>query len=84
MAPDAPSLNFSRMFGVSFVLIDKLQCGGIDAIAQTCGARPIGKDVSEVRVTAAAEDFLAHHAVASVSLDIDVLFTERRIETRPS
>src|SRR5579863_6533416 len=53
-----------------FVGLNQFYGGGVDAVALAGGTRPVRKDVPEMRVAAAANDFLARHAVAHVALDL--------------
>ena len=48
------------------MLVIQRERGRIDAVAQTCWCRAIGKYVTQVRATAAAGDFGATHEVAAV------------------
>src|SRR6266853_907526 len=66
------------------VLVYEIQRCGIDAVAKTSGPRTIGENVAEVRITAAAEHFLAGHPVARVPIHFHFCFIDRRPEARPS
>src|SRR5260370_2016306 len=66
------------------VFLHEIQRRGIDAVAKTSGPRTIGENVAEVRITAAAEHFLAGHPVARVSIHFHFCFIDRRPEARPS
>lgn len=60
-----------------------MQRGGVDAITLACWWRPVGKNVTEVGITVAAEQFYPAHAVTVVSPLHDIGFLELRMKTRP-
>src|SRR5216684_9169451 len=65
------------------VLLYEIQRCGVDAVAKTSGPRTISKNVTEVRITAAAEHFLAGHPVARVPVHFHFHLIDRRPEARP-
>src|SRR4051794_36875218 len=89
-APLQPSPSFiihRSSFSISlrsFVLLDELERRRVHAVAQACRARAIIEDVAEMRGAAAAQHFVAHHAVARVALRLDVVFINGLVKTRPA
>src|SRR6266403_6182197 len=67
-----------------FVLLHEIQRRGVDAIAKPGRPWPVGENVAEMRITSAAEHFLARHPMARVSIHFNFRFIDRRREARPS
>src|SRR6267378_4834500 len=66
-----------------FVFLHEIQRRGVDAIAKTGRPWPVGENVAEMRVTSAAEHFLARHSMARVSIHFNFRFIDWRREARP-
>ena len=56
----------------------------VDAVAQPCRARPVRKDVPEMRLALAAQHFSPFHEMAAVGFGRDIVFADRRGETGPA
>src|SRR5581483_2954048 len=68
----------------SLVFLDELERCRVHAVTQAGRARAVVEDVAEVRGAAAAQHFLAHHAVAGVAPYLDVVFINRLVKARPA
>ena len=62
-------------FPFQVLLRDEAQGGGVEAVAQARGRRPVGEDVSEVRIGEPAPDLGARIGEAQVLLFDDMLGT---------
>lgn len=67
-----------------FLFFDEFHSHAIHAVAQSCGFRPIIKNVSEVSVASRAQHFSPRLAQAVINLFPHVLFGNRRPEARPA
>src|SRR6056297_553192 len=56
----------------------QLECDGVQAISLACGRRPVGEDVSKVRIALGAKHLRANHAVAGVAVQRYPVFRNRR------
>src|SRR5579872_1040744 len=66
------------------VFLDEIQRCGINTVTKSGGARPVREHMAKVRITAAAEHFLAHHSVTGVAFHFDFRLVDGRPKTRPS
>src|SRR5882724_3973074 len=62
----------------------QFQRDGIHAVAQAGRSRTIPEDMTQVSVTAAAEDFRSPHEPAAVGAKRDVVLVDRLEEARPA
>src|ERR1700754_2017935 len=69
------------LFRFSF---DEYKRRRIHTITLTGRARAVIKDVAEMRRATAAKHFVAHHAIAGVTIDLDIIFVNRFVKTRPA
>src|SRR5215467_13806992 len=65
-------------------LLIQLQGDRIDAVAQTCRTRPIGKYMSEVSAALAANDLSPGHAKACVLFSLDSFVIDGFVEAGPT
>src|SRR5438309_10697835 len=66
------------------IVFHEAQRFGVDAVALAGGARAVRKDVAQVRLTACAEDFAPHHAVAPIDGGDDILLGHGLKEAGPA
>ena len=69
--------------GVSGRLLE-VECGGVDAVAQSCRGRAVVEDVAEVTAAGGAHDLGPGHPVARVRLGHDAVERRRLEEARPA
>ena len=85
--PGPKNLKSNRAAASALALVFVLIQGKrerVDAVAQTCRAGTIVKDVTEMRIAAAALYFRADHAVRPVGFLVDSLIFERRRKAGPA
>src|SRR5262245_59799173 len=70
--------------GVNLSVLLEVQRAGVHAVAQTRWIGTIGKDMTQMRAAMGALYFDPMHAVAVILHRTNILFIERRVETRPS